>query len=107
MFVRVKRSMSSRRSLSMREIPRPGMLVIVLKGFAAGLIGQVETIRPGQEVNTNKVPVRLCGPGERVWTINWRRLRPATPDECYRWGRETYAEHVARVNGGQDGLETD
>lgn len=107
MFVRVKRSMNGRRSLPFATRPVPGMLVIVLKGFASGLIARVEETTGSQTGLTNKVPVRLCGPTERVWMINWRRLRLASKEEGFRWGCETYAGHVARMNGGQDGLEID
>jgi hypothetical protein len=87
--------------------PQVGSFVIVTRGFAAGLVALVEAPRGTQAAQTNKVPVRLCGPGERVWMINWRSLRPATFGESCRWGCETYADHVARMNGGQDGLEAD
>jgi hypothetical protein len=88
---------------------------VILRGFATGLLGRVESPRPRQVDSSNKVAVRLCGPGERVWTINWRRLRPASKEEAERWGRETYAQHVDRVNrtsfipnmGDADALESE
>jgi hypothetical protein len=85
--------------------PDAGMFVIITRGFAAGLLGQVETVRGGQGHMSNKVPVRLCGPMERVWMINWRRLRQANAEEIGRWGHETYAAHVARVMGGANAVE--
>jgi hypothetical protein len=104
MFVRVKRSMNKSPPLPAR--PPAWVLVIITRGFAAGLIGQVEAAVGNQANQTNKVPVRLCGPTERVWMINWRRLRLATGQESLRWGRETYAAHVARMNGGSNAVES-
>lgn len=107
MLIRVKRMMSQPRPLPSQMLrPRIGSLVIVLRGFAAGLIGQVEPARAGQAALTNKVPVRLCGPDERVWMVNWRRLRLATPQEVDRWGRETYAAHVARMNEATNAVDS-
>jgi hypothetical protein len=104
MFVRVKRSMNN--SLPLPARPPAWALVVITRGFATGLIGRVEAPIGSQGSYSNKVPVRLCGPTERVWMINWRRLRPATKQESLLWGRDTYAAHVARMNGGSNAVES-
>lgn len=108
MFVRVKRQ--NRTLLSPGRLtgkPPSGSLVVITEGFASGAIGQVERPRGPQGGITNKVPVRLCGPLERVWMLNWRRLRFASLEESKLWGHETYDELRARKTGVTHAVESE
>jgi len=108
MFVRVKRSDRVRPPpLPSRAIsrPKPGTMVVVTKGFAAGLLGMSERALPWQRISSNRTYVRLCGPHDVIWCISNSRLRPATSQEAQRWGRDSFAAHVARMNGGCNAVE--